>query len=182
MYKNNPIFKRHLNSESAFTIVELLIVIVIIGILAALVIVAFNGVEARARDTKRKTDLSLIKKALQLYGTDNGNFIGTGSGCGAAGGGQGYFNYEDGVAGGYPISIYNCLKNANYLSGAVADPKGQTSCGGLSCYTYMKYNCGSITYVFAHLESVPQTATDTDATCQPTLDTSYGVNYFVQVE
>ena len=57
-----------------FTIVELLIVIVVIGILAAITIVAYNGVQQRSRDSKRLSDMSAIKKALELYKTDTGTF------------------------------------------------------------------------------------------------------------
>lgn len=47
-----------------FTIVELLIVIVVIGILAAITIVAYNGVQKRANDAKMQSDLSELKKAV----------------------------------------------------------------------------------------------------------------------
>ena len=57
-----------------FTIVELLIVIVIIAILAVITIVAFNGVQARARDSHRQADVKAITKALELYYIDNGKF------------------------------------------------------------------------------------------------------------
>lgn len=50
-----------------FTIVELLIVIVIIGILAALVIVTYNGIQAKARDTERKTDVNALASHLEAY-------------------------------------------------------------------------------------------------------------------
>ena len=56
-----------------FTIVELLVVIVVIGILLALIIAAFNGVQARARDAQMKTDLSSVYKKLMVdkaLGTD----------------------------------------------------------------------------------------------------------------
>ncbi len=55
-----------------FTIVELLIVIVIIGILAAITIVAFNGVQARANDSRMKSISSQITKAMMLWNTDSG--------------------------------------------------------------------------------------------------------------
>lgn len=44
--------------QPGFTIVELLIVIVVIGILAAITIVAYNGVQNRARDTTAISDLT----------------------------------------------------------------------------------------------------------------------------
>ncbi len=44
-------------AEQGFTLVELLIVIVVIAILAAIVISTFAGVQARARDTERQTDV-----------------------------------------------------------------------------------------------------------------------------
>jgi general secretion pathway protein G len=46
------------NKQTGFTIVELLIVIVVIGILAAITIVAYNGIQNRARDTTATADLS----------------------------------------------------------------------------------------------------------------------------
>lgn len=54
------------NKRTGFTIVELLIVIVIIGILAAIVIVAYNGIQDRARSSKRDADLSQYYKAILL--------------------------------------------------------------------------------------------------------------------
>jgi type II secretion system protein G len=58
--------------EQGFTIVELLIVIVVIGILAALVITTFTGIQQRARDTERTTDINAIRGHLEAYYADNG--------------------------------------------------------------------------------------------------------------
>lgn len=55
-----------------FTIVELLIVIVVIGILAAVTIVAYNGIQKRARDAARTGDISSLMKAIEIYKADNG--------------------------------------------------------------------------------------------------------------
>ena len=55
------------NKQSGFTIVELLIVIVVIGILAAIVIVAFNGVQNRAKDTSIQSDLKNIAGLLEQH-------------------------------------------------------------------------------------------------------------------
>lgn len=54
-------------TKSGFTIVELLIVIVVIAILAAISIVAYNGMQARSRDAKRSSDVANITKALESY-------------------------------------------------------------------------------------------------------------------
>lgn len=63
-----------------FTIVELLIVIVVIGILAAITIVAYNGITKRASDTQRRSDVQSIAKALELYYIDNNRYpAGSGS-------------------------------------------------------------------------------------------------------
>ena len=59
-------------SVRGFTIVELLIVIVVIAILAAITIVAYNGIQSRARDTQRASDISVFLKALENYRTING--------------------------------------------------------------------------------------------------------------
>lgn len=55
-----------------FTIVELLIVIVVIGILAAITIVVFNGVQQRARNSDRVQDIATIKKMVLAYTAQNG--------------------------------------------------------------------------------------------------------------
>ena len=57
-----------------FTIVELLIVIVVIAILAALTITTYSGIQQRSRDVARQSDVATIQKALELYRMDNGRF------------------------------------------------------------------------------------------------------------
>ena len=54
-----------------FTIVELLIVVVIIAILAAITIVAYNGIQQRARASAASSALSQAAKKLELYKVDN---------------------------------------------------------------------------------------------------------------
>tara|TARA_B100001250_G_C19647116_1_gene720897 strand:- start:146 stop:706 length:561 start_codon:yes stop_codon:yes gene_type:complete len=60
--------------NSGFTIVELLIVVVVIGILAAIVIVAYNGITVSARDSARVSTIKQIQKAIELYYVDNGTY------------------------------------------------------------------------------------------------------------
>ena len=54
-------------SQRGFTIVELLIVIVVIAILAAISIVAYNGIQERGRDSNRLSDAKSIEKAIRIY-------------------------------------------------------------------------------------------------------------------
>lgn len=58
--------------QSGFTIVELLIVIVVIGILAALVVTTYGGIQAKARDSKRQSDLQALQTQIEaFYATNN---------------------------------------------------------------------------------------------------------------
>ena len=60
--------------NSGFTIIELLIVIIVIGILATLVIVTYNGIQQKARDTKRKTDINAVQGQVEAYFAQNGKY------------------------------------------------------------------------------------------------------------
>ena len=60
-----------------FTIVELLIVIVVIGILAGLVITTYNGIQQKARNTERQTDLKAVQGQLEAYTAQNGRYPST---------------------------------------------------------------------------------------------------------
>jgi prepilin-type N-terminal cleavage/methylation domain-containing protein len=55
-----------------FTIVELLVVIVVIGILASIVTVAYTSIQARSYDALIKQDFQNIAKLLRNYQTVNG--------------------------------------------------------------------------------------------------------------
>jgi len=63
-----------MKKNKGFTIVELLIVIVVIGILAAITIVAFNGVQQRGQNANRASDIASIVKAAELYNIDNSSY------------------------------------------------------------------------------------------------------------
>lgn len=61
-------------SIRGFTIVELLIVIVVIGILAVIVIVAYSGVTAKSQYATMRQDMTTIRKLLELYKVDHGDY------------------------------------------------------------------------------------------------------------
>ncbi len=62
------------NKSKGFTIVELLIVIVVIGILATLVIVTFTGIQQKARNSKRQTDINAVDSHVEAYYASTGNY------------------------------------------------------------------------------------------------------------
>ena len=62
------------SKQKGFTIVELLIVIVVIGILAAISIVAYNGVTQKARDDQRISDARSIVNAAASYQAEKGSW------------------------------------------------------------------------------------------------------------
>jgi general secretion pathway protein G len=62
------------NSGKGFTLIELMIVIVIIGILATLLVPRIMDRPEEARRIKAKTDIRTIESALKLYKLDNGSY------------------------------------------------------------------------------------------------------------
>lgn len=60
--------------KNGFTLIELLLVIGILGILSAIGFSAFTGAIIKGSDAKRKTDLSQIAKALEVYKNDFGEY------------------------------------------------------------------------------------------------------------
>ena len=118
--------------QKGFTIVELLIVIVVIAILAAITIVAYNGVQARAHDSKREADGNGIKKALEVYRVANNRYPLTAyTGGGSVGGWESSHN-ED------PGEFIADLKNYGYASGTPVDPTNSVS----NEYRYYRYPAG----------------------------------------
>jgi len=61
-------------TTSGFTIVELLIVIVVIGILAAITIVAYNGIQARGKNSAAVATATTVVKKAELYNTEIGYY------------------------------------------------------------------------------------------------------------
>lgn len=77
--------------QSGFTIVELLIVVVVIAILAAITIVAYNGIKEKAAYASMRSEIASINKAILLYHADNGSYpVTPASGTGCSGNWCGY--------------------------------------------------------------------------------------------
>ena len=64
----------NLKADRGFTIVELLIVVVVIGILAAITVVAFNGVTNRANAASAQSAATSVAKKAEAYNAENGRY------------------------------------------------------------------------------------------------------------
>ena len=88
-----------------FTIVELLIVIVVIGILAAITITAFNGIQERTRNSQTISAVKEYSKLFRSYALDTASYPNGGS------------NYC--IGSGYPSNL--CWDNRAYVPSSVAE-------------------------------------------------------------
>jgi len=66
--------KTKLQSQEGFTIVELLIVVVVIAILAAITIVSYNGITSRANQSSAESAAATVQKKVELYFAEVGNY------------------------------------------------------------------------------------------------------------
>ena len=71
------------DSEDGFTLVELMVVIVIIGLLSTVVIVNVLPTRDKAMVEKSKADIALIEQGLEMYRLDNFNYPDAAQGLGA---------------------------------------------------------------------------------------------------
>jgi general secretion pathway protein G len=61
--------------ESGFTLVELLVVIVILGILAAIVVFSVRGITDKGKDSACKTDLNMLITAEESHFAQKGSWV-----------------------------------------------------------------------------------------------------------
>lgn len=116
--------------EKAFTLIEILVVITVIGVLFGTVVISYSSLTRSSRDAKRKSDLEQIRSALELYRSN------------------------DALAE-YPVSS-NCTNLASlittYLPNFPSDPKA-------SVYSYGCLSSSSDYTIGSHLETTTVTCT-----------------------
>ena len=82
-YKHEPPLGLSTKSQTGFTLIELMVVLVIIGLLAALIVPNVLNRADDARVTAARTDISQLMQALKLYRLDNQRFPTTEQGLAA---------------------------------------------------------------------------------------------------
>ena len=65
---------RRFKGQDGFTLIEIMVVILIIGLLALMVVPRLRGVADRAKRTKAQADIQELKQALDRYYLDNGSY------------------------------------------------------------------------------------------------------------
>jgi len=133
---------------SGFTIVELLIVIVVIAILAAISLVTYNGIQARGNDARIRSAANQLEKAMLAWSLDNGSVVRGGSGSTVAAGATGC---TDGASGWFASGPYICSPE-DTLVAYKAIPSGFTAALPKNTYintsatngrfSLMLYSCG----------------------------------------
>lgn len=69
--------------QDGFTLIEIMVVILILGLLATIVVQSLRGAADKAKKTKAQADLAEIKTALDRYYLDNGYYPSTDQGLSA---------------------------------------------------------------------------------------------------
>ena len=90
-----------------FTLVEIMVVVVIIGLLAALAIPAFRRAQRSSQNTRVVNDFRIFAQAFEIYNTQNGGWPDSAG---------------PGVVRSVPLSIADTLRTASW--------KGKTTIGG----------------------------------------------------
>lgn len=58
-------------NQKGFTVLELVIVTLVIGLLGALILVSFSGIDRTRRNTQRRTDIKEVADNLEIYAAKN---------------------------------------------------------------------------------------------------------------
>lgn len=115
-----------------FTIVELLIVVVVIGIIGAIVVVAYRGIQQNAENTRTIATVSAYYKAMLAYATTYGSYPSNGAGQPCLG--EGYSCTGMGT----PVADFN-NELRNFLGRSLPQPSSRE-------YTYMSFQRSGAAY------------------------------------
>src|SRR6056297_2839321 len=111
--------------KKGFTLIELMVVVAIMGLLAALAVISLNNARARARDARRISDVKQVQTALELYYLDNHQYPDTPTDGSFNGNLEGLCMSEDGTEG-----LDSTCSGSTYMSLTPSNPqpRGDGSC------------------------------------------------------
>lgn len=142
--------KNNIKSQG-FTIVELLVVIVVIGILAAITIVSYSGVTAKARTASNQSNAnSVLQAAMSVY-AESGSYPATDASSATVIG-----NLNAGVTK-VPSSL--TVTNVTVTSGTATNISYRLKSTTGICVGYWNYNTPAVVYIYGG------DATNDDGTC-----------------
>lgn len=102
--------------NSGFTIVEMLIVIIVIGVLAGIVVVAYNGIVERARLTTAQSDMGSFAQSAEV------------------------FRAQTGASPNTILDFSQVLRDANLYSSTRTDAKSFAICATTEGYAFVAWN------------------------------------------
>lgn len=123
-------------NNKGFTLIELLVAMGIVAVLTGMAAFNFSQSRMRARDIQRKSDLSQLQKAMELYKNDNNG------------------NYPE------ANSFQETLMEGDYIKAEFNDPRGTEWSG----YSYSISDDRKTYYLMACLESTNDQTKTTDVT------------------
>src|SRR5271154_1059538 len=101
--------------ESGFTLIELLIVIIVLGILAAIVVFSLSGVTGESKAAACTTDAKSVEIAADAYqAANNNNWPTTMAELVGGGGAPSYLHSAPLTTNGYAISLSPTVGNVDY--------------------------------------------------------------------
>ena len=109
--------------KKGFTVIELLVVIVVIGILTSITIVTYSSIQQRSRDSRRDSDTTQIKIAIEKFHSDKSMYpasCGDNTSCPISSLAVELSSYLKTVPHD-PINTVNSIGDYQYIRGAVTD-------------------------------------------------------------
>jgi len=138
-----------MTTRKGFTLIELMVVIAVIGILAAIALVSLTGIQKNARDSQRRTNLADYATAMARYYQDKQVYPVTAAAGDLANGGAT-------AATGIFLSGGPLVGSGSYIATTLQDPQyGSSVCGGASACNYWALSTASDYAVWTILEAAP---------------------------